>query len=288
MIPFHEQSLEDARLPADLAWEALPDDCWRLRSPGFGMNSGLIVGTRNSLLIDTGSGPREAEAIHRAVRRITDAPLIIVNTHAHGDHFLGNDYFRARGVTDFYAGTLAIEHMEQTESQQRELVAGIEPEMAAGQGEYTSLRIPEHRVGSAPVRINLGDKFVTLQQLGTAHSPGDLSVHTGRVLFAGDVIEQGGPPNFADSLPLRWVAVLDELVTGEALDTVYVPGHGGTVDRDFVQHQRDQIRDAITECRDIAARYQAGSEPTADELDTLPFGPVESLFLYQRVQATCP
>ena len=138
------------------------------------------------------------------------------------------------------------------------------------------------------MRINLGDKFVTLQQLGNAHSPGDLSVHTGRVLFAGDVIEQGGPPNFEDSLPLRWVAVLDELVTGESLDTVYVPGHGGTVDRDFVRHQRDQIREAITSCRKIAVGHKAGSEPTSDELGALPFGPVESRNLYQRVQATCP
>ena len=137
MTPFQEQGLEEATLPADLVWEALPDDCWRLRSPGFEMNSGLIVGTRNSLLIDTGSGPREAAAIHRAVRRITDVPLIVANTHAHGDHFLGNDYFRAHGVNDFYAGTLAIEHMEQTESQQRELVASIEPEMATGQASYS-------------------------------------------------------------------------------------------------------------------------------------------------------
>ncbi|PQZ96208.1 MBL fold metallo-hydrolase [Arthrobacter sp. MYb227] len=286
MIPFQEQRFEGATLPADLVWEALPDDCWRLRSPGFEMNSGLIVGTRSSLLVDTGSGPREAAAIHRAVRRITDTHLIIANTHAHGDHFLGNDYFRAQGVTDFYAGTLAIEHMEQTESQQRELVASIEPEMAAGEGECTRLHIPEHRVGSAPVRINLGDKFVTLQQLGNAHSPGDISVHTGRVLFAGDVIEQGGPPNFEDSIPLRWVAVLDELVTGEALDTVYVPGHGGTVDRDFVLHQRDQIREAITTCRKIAAVQKPGSEPTDHELRVLPFGPVESRNLYQRVHAT--
>lgn len=288
MISSREQNPAEKNPPAGLVWEALPDDCWRLRSPGFGMNSGLIVGSQSSLLIDTGSGPREAEVIHRAIRCITGTPLKVANTHAHGDHFLGNDYFRAQGVTEFYAGTLAIEYMVQTEFEQRELVAEIEPEMAAGQGEFTRLHLPGHGVGSAPVTINLGNRFVTLQQLGTAHSPGDLSVHTGRVLFAGDVIEQGGPPNFEDSLPLRWVAVLNELATGEALDTVYVPGHGGTVGRDFVVRQRDQIRDAISICREIAAQHKAGAEPTDDELAMLPFGPVESRNLYQRVQATCP
>ena len=122
---------------APLAWEALPDGCWRLTSPGFAMNSGLIVGSRLAVLIDTGAGPREAEAIHRAVRRITGLDLIVVNTHAHGDHFLGNDYFRAQGVKEFYAGNLAIGHMEESEAEQRALVRSLEPEMGAGVGEHT-------------------------------------------------------------------------------------------------------------------------------------------------------
>lgn len=273
---------------ADLAWEALPDGCWRLISPGFNVNSGLIVGSRRALLIDTGSGPRQAAAIYRAVRRITDVELVVVNTHAHGDHCLGNEYFRTSGVSEFYAGTLAIEHLQKTVDQQRFLVKDVEPEMANGCGENTRLHIPSHGVGSAPQALNLGDKFATLQQLGTVHSPGDLSVHTGRVLFAGDVLEQGGPPNFEDSLPMRWVHVLEELARGEALDTVYVPGHGGTVDRAFVERQGQEILEAIGICRQLARRRDHGGEPTDEELSVLPFGPSESRNLYHRVVATCP
>lgn len=271
-----------------LAWEALPDGCWRLTSPGFSMNSGLVVGTRTAVLIDSGSGPREAAAIHRAVRRITGVGLIVVNTHAHGDHFLGNDYFRDQGVTDFYAGVLALERMRETETEQRSLVRDLEPEMASSRGEHTRIHLPTHTVGSAPYEINLGDRFVTLQQIGSAHSPGDLTVHAGRVVFAGDVIEQGGPPNFEDSRPVQWLHLLDGLAATEATDTIFVPGHGGCVGLDFVQRQAAQLRGAIETCRAIAAAHGAGASPDAEALSVLPYGPVESRFLYERLMATRP
>ena len=278
---------EDAE-SAPLAWEALPDGCWRLTSPGFAMNSGLIVGSRLAVLIDTGAGPREAEAIHRAVRRITGLDLIVVNTHAHGDHFLGNDYFRAQGVKEFYAGNLAIGHMEESEAEQRALVRSLEPEMGAGVGEHTRIHVPTHALGSGPHELNLGNRFITLQQVGSAHSPGDVTVRAGRVLFAGDVIEQGGPPNFGDSRPSQWLRLLEDLAAHEGSDTVFVPGHGGPVDRDFVQRQANELREAIVLCRRIAAGLTEGREPTDIELSVLPYGPVESRFIYERLAATSP
>lgn len=271
-----------------LEWESLPDGCWRLTSPGFAMNSGLVVGSRRAALIDTGSGPREAAAILRAVRRITDVDLVVVNTHAHGDHFLGNDYFRAHGVGDFYAGNLAISHMEATEAEQRALVLALEPEMGAGAGAHTAIHMPTHALGSSPYELNLGDRFITLQQVGSAHSPGDVTVRAGRVLFAGDVIEQGGPPNFGDSRPVQWLRLLEELASGEAIDTVFVPGHGSPVGRDFVQRQTGEMREAIARCRILAASLPAGREPSDSELSVLPYGAEESRFMYGRLVATSP
>lgn len=273
---------------APLAWEALPDGCWRLASPGFAVNSGLIVGASRAVLIDTGSGPRQAAAIHRAVRRITDRELVVVNTHGHGDHFLGNDFFRAHGVTDFYSGTLARQYMGDTAAQQRALVREIEPEMAEGIGAHTGIHLPNHQIGSAPQTVNLGDRFITLQQLGSAHSPGDLSVHAGRVLFVGDLVEQGGPPNFADSRPRQWLRLLGELSSTEAPDTRYVPGHGGTVDGDFLRRQATELREAIEVCRQLAQRHQAGWNPGDEELSALPYSRIESRFLYERMLATGP
>jgi glyoxylase-like metal-dependent hydrolase (beta-lactamase superfamily II) len=59
-------------------WEAL------------GVGSFLIAGSDKALLIDTGYG---FGSISAAVRPLTDKPIIVVNSHVHPDHSMGNDQF---------------------------------------------------------------------------------------------------------------------------------------------------------------------------------------------------
>ena len=50
----------------------------------------LVVGEEKACVIDTMNGWNDLCA---AVRRLTDKPLVLVNTHGHPDHILGNIYF---------------------------------------------------------------------------------------------------------------------------------------------------------------------------------------------------
>ncbi len=50
----------------------------------------LITGSERALLVDTANG---YEDLHEIVRSLTDLPVIVVNTHGHGDHIFGNVYF---------------------------------------------------------------------------------------------------------------------------------------------------------------------------------------------------
>ena len=50
----------------------------------------LITGSERALLVDSVNG---YEDLHAIVRSLTDLPVIVVNTHGHGDHILGNVYF---------------------------------------------------------------------------------------------------------------------------------------------------------------------------------------------------
>ena len=70
------------------------------------------------------------------------------------------------------------------------------------------------------------------------------------VVLAGDLVEQGAPPQFGDAFPLDWPRTLDLLLSTTAA-TVVVPGHGDVVDRDFVAAQRDVLAD-------LAARSAEG------------------------------
>lgn len=50
----------------------------------------LVVGEKKAAVIDTMNGYND---LHKAVREITDKPLVVINTHGHPDHILGNVYF---------------------------------------------------------------------------------------------------------------------------------------------------------------------------------------------------
>ena len=50
----------------------------------------LITGDERALLVDTANGYEDLAEI---VRSLTDLPVIVVNTHGHGDHIFGNVYF---------------------------------------------------------------------------------------------------------------------------------------------------------------------------------------------------
>ena len=67
----------------------LSENAYRLTSKEY-VYCELLVGSEKALLIDTGHGFGDLPG---AVRKITDKPLIIVNTHGHLDHTSGNAKF---------------------------------------------------------------------------------------------------------------------------------------------------------------------------------------------------
>lgn len=50
----------------------------------------LVVGNEKALIIDTMNGYGDVKAV---ARTLTKLPLMVVNTHGHGDHICGNVYF---------------------------------------------------------------------------------------------------------------------------------------------------------------------------------------------------
>ncbi len=61
---------------------------------GYMINSTVIVGDKGVILVDSGGTYEVGRHIAAAVRRITDKPVThVVNTHHHGDHYLGNVAF---------------------------------------------------------------------------------------------------------------------------------------------------------------------------------------------------
>ncbi|KNC15082.1 Zn-dependent hydrolase [Arthrobacter sp. RIT-PI-e] len=251
-----------------------------MRTSSFGVNVGLVVGDERALVVDTGAGPLEAAELYGNVRAVTDLPLVVVNTHAHGDHFFGNGYFAAQGVAEFWA-TSRCSDVQADSEDQRALVADTEPAMAAGEGEHTELRPADRLVQGQPVDLDLGGVSVTLFHLGRGHTDHDLLVGAGNVLFTGDLVEEGADPAFEDSFPADWVRTLGKMMALEDLYDVFVPGHGEPVGVEAVATQLNTMRQGIRVTR--LAMDEASMDMTK-AIPILPYGPEQSRALLVRLR----
>ncbi len=90
-----------------------------------------------------------------------------------------------------------------------------------------------------------------LAHLGRGHTDNDLVVLVADagVAFAGDLVEEGAPPQFGDAWPLEWPGTLQRLV--EVAPAVVVPGHGDVVDLAFLHGQREEQRAMAALCRGV-------------------------------------
>lgn len=266
------------------SWQELGPGNFIVTSAGELLNTGLVVGTERALVIDTGCGPRQATEILAAIREITALPLVVVNTHAHYDHFFGNAVFAADGTTEFWAHETAAAAMaERGEAQRRFAGAVFEPEMASGSGEHTEIVLPTALVKEQPVILELGDCAVTLFYLGRGHTDGDLLVGTSSTIFTGDLVEEGAHPSFKESYPADWADTLRQLSALRHRYEFLVPGHGKPVSDDFVKTMANTMSTAIRMARE-AAREMPSDATKA--IPILPYGPEQSRWFMSRLKQT--
>lgn len=241
-----------------------------LRYPVLDVNSTLIVGDGEALIVDTLSTADQARILLDAVRRVTPHPLRVVNTHEHFDHCFGNaTVVDVAAVTEVWAHAFTAdqlrEHSGRLIRDAYSRYAADEPELAAGLAEVTVW--PPNRTVRAAATLDVGGRQVQLRHLGRGHTAGDLVVLVpdARVVVAGDLVEEGAPPAFEDSYPLEWPTTLVELL--RHCDGPVVPGHGAVVDSAFVQVQHE----LLTRLSWLIREAHADGFPVAEVARRAPF-----------------
>jgi glyoxylase-like metal-dependent hydrolase (beta-lactamase superfamily II) len=222
-------------------WAEVGDGVFVRRHLSFDLNVGLILGGQRCLVVDTCATGAEGIDLAQAVRRVTDLPWTVVNTHGHFDHFFGNAAFTP---ADVWAHAAGLEAMQ----------------CAASEYEQTATVLPNRTFDSEQVELYLGDRMIALRFLGRGHTDHDVIVDVGSVVFAGDLVEEGAPPAFEDAFPLEWPGTVDRLLQLDA--SIFVPGHGATVGRGFVRTQHAELEQVA----DAARRVMAGA--SAEEVST--------------------
>lgn len=239
----------------------IADRCYVARYPEWNVSVGLVVGAAGLAVVDTRASARQGRELLDDVRRFIAGSEVrwAVNTHVHFDHTFGN--VSLGGALIYAHENVAARLVEDSEYIKRRIRADPEPDpdypeitaQVLDDVLDTELRGPDV-VFSSVSTIDLGDRLVELMHPGRGHTNSDIVVRVADadVVFAGDLVEESGPPSFgSDSYPLEWSGSLDLVVGLLTERTVVVPGHGKAVDRDFVETQRADLADVSTVIRSL-------------------------------------
>jgi glyoxylase-like metal-dependent hydrolase (beta-lactamase superfamily II) len=214
-----------------IPFDELGDGVFRRRYASFDLNIGVVIGGDGVLVIDTRASHRQAGELLGELRRLTRVPVRwVVNTHWHWDHTFGNAVFAGVELWGHRRCREVLrDHGEESKRAALEWV-GEEHRAAI---EEVKIRAPD-RIIEQDGMIDIGGRSVRLEWLGLGHTDSDVvvSIVDAAVLFSGDLLEQGAPPQFGDGYPLAWqdtAAALRSRARGTT-----VPGHGDVMDKDAV------------------------------------------------------
>jgi cyclase len=221
--------------------------------PEAASNAGIFVDSGLTVVIDSRLTPGLGAEFRDAVRSYSRAaaPPLLLNTHYHGDHWMGNGGFADSVVVASEWTRQALE--ERWQSEVRHFAAG-RPQQAR-EFEIPAPHLPQ--VGlTGTTTVRTGEQAVSVQLAGPAHTPGDLVVWTGddRVLFSGDIVFNGHWPVLRDADVPGWMASLRSVLARGP--RVIVPGHGPA--------GGPELAERMLECLELLVELAALPEATWD------------------------
>ena len=246
---------------------------WLQPDGGWGWsNAGLLATDGGSLLVDTLFDLELTRTMLDAMAPITDTRPIgtLVNTHANGDHCYGNSL-----VTDAEVVTTEAAAREMGAVPPSALVALLQADMgevtndyvqqAFGSFTFEGITVPEPtRTFTGRLQIEIGGNQVHLEQVGPAHTAGDLLVYLpdASTVFTGDILFVMGTPIVWDGPVANWVAACDRIIDWGC--DVIIPGHGPLTDADGVRAVRGYLTWLEAACRARHATGMSAADTVAD------------------------
>ena len=238
-------------------WTEVAAGCFVRRYDPFDVSCGVVVGGEGLLVVDSRMSTAQGRELADDVRTLSAAPVrAVLNTHLHFDHTYGN-----RALRDAWPQVPIAAHESVPEGLLAD-EARIKGRYAADVGDphrdeilSTELVAPDTLFASV-WSIDLGDRYVEAVHPGRGHTEGDVVVRVPDVdlVYAGDLVEESGPPAYgADSWPLEWPQTVELLVGLLSGSSLVVPGHGAPVDKDFVLGQRVDLADVAGQIQALAA-----------------------------------
>lgn len=193
-----------------------------LDDPGRGdsANIGFIEGARCIAVIDSGGSLATGMQLSGAISRKFQKPVCyVINTHVHFDHVLGNTAFDGERL-QFAAHRNLVEVLP---ANRAFFAEHFTDELGAADG---ANRIVDPQVLiEGKLELDLGERRLTLEAHGLAHSNTDLTVldHKTNTLWTGDLLFRERMPIVYGSLT-GWLGWMDNAM--KQTYALVIPGHG--------------------------------------------------------------
>ncbi|PWC44922.1 MBL fold metallo-hydrolase [Azospirillum sp. TSO22-1] len=203
-----------------------PDGFPTPENQGMMANVTFVVGAKGVMVVDSGASLQIGEMAIRQLRTVTDKPVVgVVNTHYHGDHWLGNHAF-----VDAYGMDLPRYALPHT----REAIQGVHGSVWltsmvkwTAQASAGTRIVPPNRDVAHGDTLSLGDVTLRLHHYGRAHTPSDVSVEVVEdgVMCVGDILMDRRIANMDDGSYTGTFQTMDALKANSATK-MWLPAHG--------------------------------------------------------------
>lgn len=212
------------------------------------VNSCYIDAGEGYVVVDTGPSYAYAQSAYNAMQKIKSLPVkLVINTHIHDDHWLGNNYFTEQGIRVLGSDDFKVSADMSEPTRMQTYISG---EAYA----KTKPTLPTEMI-SSDTTLNIGNQKLELKiAKHKAHTAKDMVVYVSKskVLIAADLVFNDRLPSVRGGDINGWLLALDELDTLKAKHVV--GGHGNRTDkdaaamtRDYFTQMRNEIRAAIAE-----------------------------------------
>jgi glyoxylase-like metal-dependent hydrolase (beta-lactamase superfamily II) len=238
---------------------------------GHNNNLSFVVTAAGVLVVNGGDNYALAKSLHREIRTVTNAPvLMVINENGQGHAFLGNSYWQEQGVP-IIAHEDAVQEITERGASTLATMQARSRERGAG----TFVAVPS-RSFAGQRNITLGELRVELISFGKAHSPGDISVWipSEKLLIAGDIaFHERLLGIFPDTDVLAWLRSFEAMAQLEP--SIVVPGHGRPTNLaeitrytyDYLQFLVDEVNRILENDGDLSDAYAIDQSAYA-HLDT--------------------
>lgn len=223
------------------------------RSPeNLGNNAtfGAIVTSGGVVLVDSGGSRAGAIEIEKALKTVTDKPVVaVVNTGGQDHRWLGNGYWKQKGARIIASKDAVADQRARADQQIAAMREMIGAENFAG-------TVPVFADEPFPYAYDfmLGGVAVQLRHLGTAHTPGDSFIWLPQrlVVFSGDIVYVERMLGVGEqSNAKKWLEGFEAIARFKPDHIIPGHGHATTVEQataetyDYLVHLRTEIRTVL-------------------------------------------